>query len=648
MRKLLKFTNLELRIIAAEQNFHAKGYLFHQKAIQGQEDNYTMIIGSSNLTQTALTFNREWNVQLSSLKNGALIKQMQQEFEDAWQDATVVDEAWITAYEKIYCQASHVRNNNRKTILDLYKINPNKMQTEALKALDSLRKAGKNKALLISATGTGKTYLSAFDVKIFRPKRFLFLVHRELIARNAKASYERVLDPHISTGIYSGTQKDTADYLFATIQTLTQEENLHKFAPNYFDYIVIDEAHRTGADTYKKLLEYFKPKFLLGMTATPERTDGFNIFKHFGYNIAYEIRLNQALHENMLVPFHYHGISEIIVDGKVIDENVPFNKLVSDERVKHILHYSDFYGYDGSRLRALVFCSHVQEAEELAKKFNEIGRKAQALNGNSSEKERKEAIERLESEKIAADKQLEFIFTVDIFNEGIDIPSLNQIIMLRPTKSTIIFVQQLGRGLRKCEHKRYLEVLDFIGNYENNFLLPIALYGDRSYNRDHIRKIIHNNFLPGASTVHFEDIVEKRIFESINNSKITAFSEYKKSYNLVKFKIGRTPMMMDFVKLGDKDPYVFVQKVRSYYNFKQRVDFSETTITKLQEQVLQFLNLEICNGKRLEEIVILKNLLAQKAVTAEELINIMYIQYGVTSNFKNILGAVNLLNQKFF
>lgn len=347
-------------------------------------------------------------------------------------------------------------------------------------------------------------------------------------------------------------------------------------------------------------------------------------------------------------PFINHGISEIIVDGKVLDENVPFNKLVSDERVKHILHYSDFYGYDGSRLRALVFCSHVQEAEELAKKFNEIGRKAQALNGNSSEKERKEAIERLESEKIAADKQLEFIFTVDIFNEGIDIPSLNQIIMLRPTKSAIIFVQQLGRGLRKCEHKRYLEVLDFIGNYENNFLLPIALYGDRSYNRDHLRKIIHNNFLPGASTVHFEDIVEKRIFESINNSKITAFSEYKKSYNLVKFKIGRTPMMMDFVKLGDKDPYVFVQKARSYYNFKQRVDFSETTITKLQEQVLQFLNLEICNGKRLEEIVILKNLLAQKAVTAEELINIMYAQYGVASNFKNILGAVNLLNQKFF
>lgn len=651
LRRLLQFPNLELKIITADYNFHAKGYLFHKVADEEKqtEDSYNLIIGSSNLTQTALTVNREWNVQLSSLENGALVKQMQEELEKAWDDATVVDDDWIDSYEAIYKEARSSRIGQRNRIIDLYKINPNKMQAEALKSLKELREEGKDKALLISATGTGKTFLSAFDVKIARPKRFLFIVHRNLIARTAKESYEKIIDKDIKTGIFSGSRKEIdQDYLFSTIQTLCKDENLHMFAPDHFDYIVVDEVHRAGAKTYQKVLDYFKPKFLLGMTATPERTDDGDIFKMFDYNIAYEIRLNQALSENMLVPFHYHGISELMVDGKVIDELSDFRLLVSEERVKHILKYADFYGCDEGRVKGLVFCSKIDEAKALAEKFCEYGKKAIALTGASSEEERSKAIERLESDELPVNEQLDYIFTVDIFNEGIDIPCINQIILLRPTESAIIFVQQLGRGLRKSQGKRYLEVIDFIGNYGNNYLLPIALFGNRSYNKEKVRREMHNNHIPGASTVYFDDVSQKRIFEALNNGKIAQFREYKKSYELVKMQLGRVPMMMDFVRLGDKDPYLFVLKDGSYFHFKQHVDLAESTMNDLHQRLLKFIGLEVANGKRLEEVFILKELLHKSSISFLDVIPDMLQKYDLEVNVKSIIGAINVLKMGFF
>ena len=651
LRRLLQFPNLELKIITADYNFHAKGYLFHKVADEEKqtEDSYNLIIGSSNLTQTALTVNREWNVQLSSLENGALVKQMQEELEKAWDDATVVDDDWIDSYEAIYKEARSSRIGQRNRIIDLYKINPNKMQAEALKSLKELREEGKDKALLISATGTGKTFLSAFDVKIARPKRFLFIVHRNLIARTAKESYEKIIDKDIKTGIFSGSRKEIdQDYLFSTIQTLCKDENLHMFAPDHFDYIVVDEVHRAGAKTYQKVLDYFKPKFLLGMTATPERTDDGDIFKMFDYNIAYEIRLNQALSENMLVPFHYHGISELMVDGKVIDELSDFRLLVSEERVKHILKYADFYGCDEGRVKGLVFCSKIDEAKALAEKFCEYGKKAIALTGASSEEERSKAIERLESDELPVNEQLDYIFTVDIFNEGIDIPCINQIILLRPTESAIIFVQQLGRGLRKSQGKRYLEVIDFIGNYGNNYLLPIALFGNRSYNKEKVRREMHNNHIPGASTVYFDDVSQKRIFEALNNGKIAQFREYKKSYELVKMQLGRVPMMMDFVRLGDKDPYLFVLKDGSYFQFKQHVDSAESTMNDLHQMLLKFIGLEVANGKRLEEVFILKELLHKSSISFLDVISYMLQKYDLEVNVKSIIGAINVLKMGFF
>ena len=647
LRRLLQFPNLELKIITSDYNFHAKGYLFHHKAREAQEDNYTMIIGSSNLTQSALTVNREWNVQLSSMKNGALIKQMQEELNHAWDDATPVTKEWIDTYERIYKEARGQRFKAYTRLRKLYRVQPNNMQVAALNSIARLRAEGKDKALLISATGTGKTYLSAFDVRTVKPKRFLFIVHRGLIARKSKESFEQIIDEHITTGLFTNSKKDIqADYIFATVQTLNKDENLKLFQPDTFDYIVIDEVHHAGAKTYQKVLNYFKPKFLLGMTATPERTDGYDIFKDFNYNIAYEIRLHQALEENMLVPFHYHGVSEIIVDGQLLDDNSAFNLLTSEERVKNILSYADFYGCDQGRIKGLVFCRNREEAKKLAEAFNQHGKRAAYIGGDTNEEERKQLISRLEGEE--QEQALDYLFSVDVLNEGVDIPSVNQIIMLRPTQSAIIFVQQLGRGLRKSLSKRYLEVIDFIGNYENNYLLPVALYGDKSGNKEKLRRIMHNNFLPGASTVYFTDVVKEKIFKAINNKNFLELHKLKEAYQLLEFKLGHAPMMMDFLKFGEMDPYLFIKKKKSYFNFRQYAEHYESTMSAMHQTILEFISLEIANGRRLEEIVLLQYLIHNGQLNVDAFIRYMQQTYRIDTNIATIYGVLNVLSMKFF
>src|SRR5699024_5900774 len=365
----------------------------------------------------------------------------------------------------------------------------------------------------VSATGTGKTYLSAFDVRRYRPKRMLFIVHREQILLQARADFKRVLGG-IPTdfGLLSGSSKDLdAKYLFTTIQTLSREDVLHSFNPDDFEYILIDEVHKAGAPSYLKVIEYFEPKFLLGMTATPERTDDFNIYELFDYNIAYEIRLQEALEEDMLCPFHYFGVTDFEYEGELIDEYTLIPQLVTEERVQHIIDKINYYGYAGERLTGLIFCSRKEEAEKLSDAFNERGFRTLALTGDDKQEERLEAIEQLEN------GLLDYIITVDIFNEGVDIPRVNQVVMLRQTQSSIIFIQQLGRGLRKHESKDFVTIIDFIGNYKNNYLIPIALSGDHSQNKDNIRRrTLETDYIKGVSTINFEQIAKEKIFESIN------------------------------------------------------------------------------------------------------------------------------------
>ncbi len=315
-------------------------------------------------------------------------------------------------------------------------------------------------------------------------------------------------------------------------------------------------------------MNYFRPHFWLGMTASPDRPDGFDIYDLFDHNIAYEIRLQKALEEDILCPFHYFGIIDIQIDGKLIDDvNLrDFNKLTCDARVNYIIEKARYFGYSGKSLKGLIFCSTKKEAKALSEQFNTRGYKTLALTGEDSQEAREKAINRLILDD-GIDK-LDYLITVDIFNEGVDVPEINQVIMLRPTESPIVFVQQLGRGLRKCEGKEYVVILDFIGNYKNNFMIPMALSGDRSYNRDTIRRYVleGSRTLPGSSTIHFDEISRKQIFESINKLSTTKKLLVEKYLNL-KNKLGKVPTVLDFYLHGDIDPLILLDYSKTYHNF---------------------------------------------------------------------------------
>lgn len=570
LRKLASFKNIKLKMYItskAREGFHTKGYIFKNK------DVYRIIVGSSNMTQTAFSVNREWNTKIVSTEQGEYTTEIINEFEELWNSPYSLDfNDFIENYELNYKitkkQREIVRNNNIPIIED-YKLQPNNMQVDFIKNLNAICDAGGKRALLISATGTGKTYASAFALRERNALRVLFLVHREQIAKQAMKSYKRVFGDTKTLGLLSGNSKcyDT-DFLFSTMQMMSKPEIYKKFRKDEFDVVVIDEAHRIGASSYQNIVDYFEPNLLLGMTASPERTDGYDVYKAFDHNIAYEIRLQQALEENMLCPFHYFGITDIEIDGKVVDGK-DFNLLTSDERVDYVIEQIKYYGYSGDNVKGLVFCSSKKEAKILSDKFNERGYFTVALTGEDSQEKREEAIERLVSKNV--DEKIDYIFTVDIFNEGVDIPEINQVIMLRPTESPIVFVQQLGRGLRISNNKEYVIVLDFIGNYKNNFMIPIALSGDRSYNKDNIRRFVleGERILPGASTIHFDEIAKKKIFNSIDNANFSDLQLIKENYNNLKNKLGRIPKLLDFDKYGEMDVLRIFDNpsLGSYYMF---------------------------------------------------------------------------------
>ncbi|MCW6060057.1 DEAD/DEAH box helicase [Clostridium sporogenes] len=643
LKKLLEFPNIEMKLYSKE-NFHTKGYIFRYK------DHYKLIVGSSNLTQTALTKNKEWNLKVSSLEEGSLTEGVISEFNQLWNDADELTIKWIENYEGIYRKQVEFARKSKVPRLSQYKLKPNKMQVEAIQGLEKLRENGQNKGLLISATGTGKTYLSAFELRNYNPKRALFIVHREQIAKQALNSFSNVFGDTRSMGILSGTSKDVEkDFIFCTIQTLSKDEVLQSFGKNKFDYIIIDEVHKAGANSYQKIVNYFNPKFLLGMTATPERSDDFDIFKMFNYNIAYEIRLQQALEEDLLCPFHYFGVSDVTIDGIELDDKTDFKYLVAEERVKHIIDKINFYGYCGERVKGLIFCSDKKEAKELSDIFNKKGYKTVFLTGENSQEERETAIERLEQDETL--NSLDYIFTVDIFNEGIDIPSVNQVVMLRPTKSSIVFVQQLGRGLRKNKFKEYVVIIDFVGNYNSNFLIPVALSGDRTFNKDTIRKYVMEGtrVIPGCSTINFDEISKKKIFESIDLANFNNLKLIKESYFNLKQKIGRIPSLSDFDKFDSIDPLrIFGTKLGSYYNFLKKYDKEYTVeLNDLEALFIEFISKKLASGKRPHELIMIKNIIHNKVDLIGELKHELKEMYNI--DFKEITetNVINVLTNEF-
>lgn len=641
LKRILEFSNIEVKVFR-EENFHTKGYVFRHP------DHYKVIVGSSNLTQTALTKNKEWNLKISSLEEGALTYNIFSEFNDLWKKAEPLTLDWIETYEDIYKKQREFTRKSKVPRISQYTLKPNKMQVAAINSLENLRKEGKNKALLISATGTGKTYLSAFDLRNFNPRKALFIVHREQIAKQALESFRNVFGDIRTMGILSGGKKELEnDFIFCTIQTLSKDNVLQSFEKDCFDYIIVDEVHKAGANTYQKILSYFNPQFLLGMTATPERSDDFDIFKLFDYNIAYEIRLQQALEEDLLCPFHYFGISDLIINNGEEDEEIKFKHLVADERINHIIEKINFYGYDGERVKGLVFCSNKDEVKELSKKFNERGYRTVALTGENSQKEREDAIKKLEED---LEEQLDYIFTVDIFNEGVDIPAVNQVIMLRETKSAIIFVQQLGRGLRKHKDKEYVVIIDFVGNYNNNFLIPIALSGDRTFNKDTIRKYVMEGtrIIPGCSTINFDEISKKRIFSAIDAANFNDVRLLRENYTNLKMKLGRIPTIMDFDIYQSIDILKIFDKFGSYYNFLKKYEKNYNVQLKEKEALfIEFISKKLAAGKRPHELILIKLLIEDKKNIMSNLKSELKERYNINFTNSTEKNLINILTNEF-
>lgn len=660
LEKLSTLSNLDIRIFKTAEHstgFHTKGYLFHNNGV------LRIIVGSSNLTQNAITKNYEWNTRIVTTAQGQYAQDIETEFNDLW-NSSVSYTDYKDEYAEIYYrnerERQELKNITRSLDLSYTKVlQPNQMQQKFTSNIEKILQAGGRRALLISATGTGKTYASAFAIRklfgdgLLTNKKVLFISHREQINRQALRSYRRVFGNGFSMELFSGTQNDiykakSAQFLFSTVNMMSKEQIYRQFRKDEYSVIVLDECHRSGAISYQKIIDYFSPSLLLGMSASPERTDNYDIFSLFDHNIACEIRLQQALENDLLCPFHYFGITDLEIDGQASDVT-RFRQLTSDQRVEYIIEKAEYYGYSGNRVKGLVFCSRRDEAQELSRKFNETGKyRTVMLCGEDSPEKREAAIERLVSDN--ASDRLDYIFTVDIFNEGVDIPEINQVILLRPTESPIIFVQQLGRGLRKAEDKEFVIVLDFIGNYQNNYMIPIALTGDRSGNKDNIRRSLMegNNIIKGASTIYFDEISRDRIYKSIDSADLNQIQVLKKEYQNLKFKLGRIPHLPEFDELGELDPLRIIDKCGSYQNFLRKYDKDyHRKYSADQYWMLEFVSTMFASGMRIHELALLKSFTcgAEDSIQWEKQLE---TEYGIKLDNLTRRNVSNTLSNKFF
>lgn len=642
LRDLLRIPGVETRMYT-KTNFHTKGYLFRSPGRS------VLLVGSSNLTQGALNMNKEWNVRMTSSDGDPILADTEAEFERMWADSTPLTEQWIADYEPVHIRARIARD--REIFVDDRHpdvIKPNMMQEEALVSLSRLRSSGASKALLISATGTGKTFLSAFDVKESGARRVLFLVHREQILDKAMESYRSILG-NVSMGKISGSCKDyDADMVFSTVASMTKADVRSHFAPDHFEYIVCDEAHHGTSETYRRIMEYYRPRFLLGMTATPERMDSGDVFALFDHNIAYEIRLQDALREEMLCPFHYYGISDIEVDGRPLEEG-DFKSLVCEERVGHIIDKCSLYGFSGDRVRGLMFVSRRDEGTSLSESLNSHGLRTIFLSGDDTPARRNTAVDRLEAPD--GPDALDYIITVDIFNEGVDIRSVNQVVMLRPTESATVFIQQLGRGLRRFDtgpwRKEYLVVIDFIGNYRNNFMIPVALTGDGSMNRESLRRhlMMDNDGIPGCSTVDFDLVSRERIYESINRTK-DLLKMVKDTYRSLTAMLGYCPDLCYLYDNGKIDPRVIVGKYHSLNGFRRTLKLDHRDFTDEGERVLTFVSENLIDGMRPHELLLLKGVIERGSIDVERFGEDLSA-YGVDFDAQSLDSAVSMLRGTF-
>lgn len=638
LQRLLEFKNIELKIFNKKDiGFHSKAYIFEFK------EYYEVVVGSSNITSSAFKSNIEWNIKSFSKKEDSFLENILFEFDSLWNQSIEVSEDFIEKYSSF-----KVKQNIKSFIYD-ETLKMNQMQEKAIEKLNFFRKKGEKKALAIAATGSGKTYLAAFDVKYLKPKKLLFVVHRENILKKAKQSFEKLIDEKYA--LFTGNKKEKGNYIFATIQTLSS--NYEQFRKDEFEYIIYDEAHHVTSPSYKKVRDYFNPKFQLGLTATPNRMDEESIYEVFDDNIACDIRLKEALECSLITPFHYYGVTDInTINYEDIDLNdiqALSKVLMVNRRVDFIVDKMNFYGFSGKKRRVLAFCVSKEHASYMCDEFLKRGIVSSFLSSESTISKREEVIKKLEDEN----DSLEVIFSVDIFNEGVDIPSINLVLMLRPTNSPIVFVQQLGRGLRKYQNKEFLTVLDFIGNHKKAFLVAFALCGNKILDKESIKFSLLNNFSDFANAhIVIDKISKDRILEQINDENLNSFKYLKENY--LEFKSilkDKTPMMEEFINYDDViSPYPFISEAKSYVEFINRVE-KKDNLTKICKDENFLASIRFVDSllpiRRIYEFVLLKFLIDNKTCSLTMASKVLD-KYLDRVDADTIKHSFSYLNQEYF
>ena len=555
-----------------ERSFHPKSYFFHYA------DYSELYIGSSNISRSALTSGIEWNYRFSSKTDQKSYDQFFQTFEDLFENhSIVIDDHELKRYSKNWhCPAVskdlekyEIEEQEDTKVRVFYE--PRGAQIEALCALEDTRAEGAKKALVQAATGVGKTYLAAFDSKDY--ERVLFVAHREEILKQAALSFRNARNSD-DYGFFYGEEKCTdKSVIFASVATLGRKEYLNEkyFAPDYFQYVVIDEFHHAVNDQYRRIVDYFKPQFLLGLTATPERMDGRNIYEICDYNVPYEISLKDAINKGMLVPFHYYGIFDDtdysglhLVRGRYDEKEL--NETYIGNVHRHDLIYKYYCKY-GSR-RALGFCCSRAHAEEMAKEFCNRGIPSVAVYSNADgeySEDRSVAIGKLKNGEIKV------IFSVDMFNEGVDITSVDMVMFLRPTESPIVFLQQLGRGLRKSKGKEYLNVLDFIGNYEKAGRVRFLLTGKSLSEKEHYHPADRSDF-PDDCLIDF-DMKLIDLFAEMDKKHLKLKDQIRNEYFRIKDFIGKRPSRMELFTYMDDEIYQMAVTHSKDNPFKRYLDY---------------------------------------------------------------------------
>lgn len=539
------------------KSFHPKAYMFHNPI------DSEIYIGSSNISRGALTSSIEWNYRFLKSTAPNDFKVFYDTFEDLFNNhSLIITDEVLKDYSKQWTRPNIYKDIEKEESKEDNVINifePRGAQIEALYSLEKSREEGFDKGLVVAATGIGKTYLSAFDSAKYN--KILFVAHREEIIKQAAQSFKNVRNSD-DIGFFYSNQKDTKNsFIFALVQTLGKEQYLNEeyFSKDYFYYIIVDEFHHAVSSNYKKIIDYFTPKFLLGLTATPERLDSKDVFALCDYNMVYEVRLKDAINKGWLVPFRYYGIYDETVnyehidykngkyDDKQLEEALMLNKR-GEIILNHYLKYNS--------KRAMGFCTSRHHAEYMAKVFNENNIPSAAVySGEKGEysEDRNIALSKLTS------GELKVIFSVDMFNEGLDVPAIDMVMFLRPTQSPTIFLQQLGRGLRKFKDKKYLNVLDFIGNYKKANLVPFLLSG-KEYSASECKKNKQGDYeFPEECIVDFDfKIID--IFKKQAESEMKVKDKVKEQFEVVSQMLGYRPSRVELFTYIDDEVY---QNIRS-------------------------------------------------------------------------------------